>query len=117
MTGIVFFGTNRREDVVAFYTQQIGASVWVEQPDCTILNYDGFLFGFCSRPDADVNGILTFLKDSKSGVDAAYEDLTSWARASPTENDRYQIYHFYADDPEGRDVEIQTFLHETDPVR
>lgn len=116
MTGIVFFGTERLADVVEFYVETVGADVWLEQPDCTILKYDNQLLGFCDREEAETDGTITFVADSRSGVDERYEAIADHARQEPTENEPYEIYHFYATDPEGRAVEFQTFLHETEPV-
>jgi hypothetical protein len=111
--GIVFFGTERREAVVEFYTEVVGASVWLEQPDCTILTFEGFRFGFCDREETDDCGTVTFVFADPAGVDAAHARLAAVARGEPTENERYRLYQFFADDPDGRTVECQAFLHET----
>ncbi len=116
MSGIVFFGTESLAEIVEFYTETVEASVWLEQPDCTILQYDNMLFGFCDRPDPDVDGIITFVYETKETVDDVYDDLGERAIDEPHENERYQIYQFFAEDPEGRTIEFQTFLHETDPI-
>ena len=116
MSGIVFFGTETHDAVVEFYCEQVGAERWLEQPDCTILRYDNQLFGFCERAAADTDAVLTFVSPTREGVDELYERLEPHAQGKPTENERYEIYHFYATDPDGRDVEGQTFLHETEPV-
>ena len=110
MSGIVFFGTQRHDEVVEFYTQRVGAEVWLEQADCTILHFGGFRFGFCDRADTDDCGILTFVYDSKSDVDEMYEVLSDVAREAPHENETYGIYQFFADDPDGRAAEFQVFL-------
>lgn len=116
MSGIVFSGTESLEAVVDWYVEAVGASVWLEQPDCTILQYDNLLFGFCERETADTDGIVTFVRDSRAGVDELYETLSDRAESEPYVNDRYDIYQFFATDPEGRTIEFQTFLHETEPV-
>jgi len=116
MSGVVFFASEDRERTVTFYVDRLDATVWLEQPDCTILQYDNMLFGFCERESADTDGTVTFVTDDRAGVDALHERLADRARGDPVENERYDIYQFFADDPEGRTVEVQTFLHETDPV-
>lgn len=116
MAGIVFFRTRRHDEVVEFYTDVLGCSVWLEQPDCTILQYDNELLGFCDRDRADTDGIVTFVEADRNAVDAAYDRLARHARGPPVENDRYEIYQFFADDPEGRTIEVQAFLHPTDPI-
>jgi len=107
--GIVFFRTADRDEVVEFYTDRVGASVWREQPDCTILAYEGFHFGFCERPDPETDGILTFVVPDRTGVDAAHERLGEATVEDPHHNETYGIYQFFAEDPEGRTVEFQVF--------
>ena len=116
MSGIVFFGTESLDEVVEFYVDRIGATVWLEQPDCTILQYDNQLLGFCDRETAETAGTITFVVDTKDAVDALYERLADVADGEPSENERYRIYQCFGTDPEGRTIEIQTFLHDTEPV-
>ena len=116
MSAITFFATTDLERIVEFYVETIGADVWLEQPDCTILKYDNQLFGFCERDDPDTEGILTFVYDGRAGVDEMYDRLADRARDEPHENETYDIYQFFAGDPDGRAVECQTFLHPIDDV-
>jgi hypothetical protein len=111
MDGIVFFGTERHDEVVAFY-RGLGAAVWLEQPDCTILQTGDFRFGFCARETADSEGTITFVFENRTGVDGAYEGISERADGEPRYNERYEIYQCFAEDPEGRTVEFQTFEHE-----
>ena len=112
MEGIVFFRTREYEDIVEFY-RELGASVWLEQPDCTILDAGGFRFGFCDRETADTEGIITFVYPDRDGVDEMYDRLADRAEGEPYYNDTYKIYQFFATGPEGRTVEFQTFESET----
>lgn len=116
MPGITFFATTDRDRVVSFYQDRLDADVWLTQPDCTILEYDNMLFGFCERETADTDGILTFVVEDRDSVDDLYDDLADVAREEPVENERYEIYQFFVDDPDGRAVEVQCFLHPTDPI-
>ena len=116
MSAITFFATTDLDRIVEFYVEEIGATVWLEQPDCTILKYDNQLLGFCEREEADTEGVITFVSADRDGVDELYEQLADRARDEPQENETYDIYQFFADDPDGRAVEVQTFLHPTDPV-
>jgi hypothetical protein len=111
MDGIVFFRTERLAEVVEFYTETVGAEVWLEQPDCTILEAGDFRFGFCERDGAETDGILTFVVDSRERVDEVYDRLARSADEGPRYNERYEIYQFFAEDPEGRTVEVQSFEH------
>lgn len=108
MDGIVFFRTQRHDEIVAFY-RNLGATIWREQPDCTILQAGDFRFGFCAREEADTEGIITFVFPDRDGVDGMYEQVSERADEPPRFNETYDIYQFFATDPEGRTVEFQTF--------
>ncbi|WP_436930282.1 VOC family protein [Halosimplex halobium] len=111
MSGIVFFRTEDEARAVAFYRERVGAETWLEQDGCTILRHGDLKFGFCGREETDDCGILTFYYDDRERVDAMYERLDDCARGPPETNEQYDIYQFFADDPDGRTVEFQTFLH------
>ncbi|MHB9288346.1 VOC family protein [Halobacteriales archaeon Cl-PHB] len=112
MSGIVFFATTDLARVVEFYTERLDATVWLEQPDCTILAHDEFRFGFCERAEADTCGVLTFYDADRAGVDDRYDRLADVAEGPPVYNETYDIYQFFATDPDGRTVECQTFCHD-----
>jgi catechol 2,3-dioxygenase-like lactoylglutathione lyase family enzyme len=116
MGGINFFGTRSLEATTEFYTDRLGAEVWLEQPDCTILKYDNLLVGFCDRAEAETGVTITFVVPDRAAVDSLHDELADIAREPPRENERYQIYQFFAEDPEGRTVEVQAFLHPTPPI-
>ncbi len=113
MAGIVFLKTKRLADVVRFYCEQVGMNVWLEQADCTILQHGNLLVGFCQRDTADTGGIITFYYPTRADVDQMYEKFRPAGATSPQQNNKYRIYHFFAEDPEDRTIEFQTFL---DPV-
>lgn len=106
---IVFFRTEAHDEVVEFYTERLGARVWRSQPDCTILDYEGFRLGFCDREDAEAGRTLTFVVPAREAVDEAFERLEDRALDRPRHNETYEIYQFFAEDPEGRAVEVQSF--------
>lgn len=112
MSGIVFFRSGDLSDLRGFYTARVGADVWKDQGDCIILDGGGFRFAFCEREGApDTCGVLTFLYDSVGEVDEMYEQLQDVATSKPVSREPdYSIYQFYAEDPEGRKLEFQTFL-------
>ena len=115
MNGIVFFGTNRLEAVIDYYLDRFDAKIWLEQPDCTIIRLGTLLLGFCTRDRPDTEGTITIVTGTMAEVDALFEAIDDPDIESPIENDRYDIYHFYTEDPEGRNVEVQTFLHDIEP--
>lgn len=108
MDGIIFFATEQHDQIIEYYTD-LGATVWREQPDCTILEIGTCKVGFCARETADTDGILTFVYPDRDGVDRMYERLAETADKPPRYNETYSIYQFFATDPEGRTVEFQTF--------
>ena len=114
--GIVFLRTEQFEAVKSFYLDRIGMTVWLEQPDITILRHGNLLVGFHRQPNADIDALLTFFYDSPDEVDAMYAKLADIARTEPRENPKYQIYNFFGIDPEGRKVEFQCFLHPLPPI-
>jgi len=111
MSGILFLKTADLNGVTGFYLNSVGCQLWLEQPDCRIFRHGNFLFGFCRGDSAETNGVLTFFYPSKGQVDNMYSGLQDIAREAPRMNEKYNIYHFYAKDPEGRDVEFQYFNH------
>ncbi|MFB6221608.1 MAG: VOC family protein [Halolamina sp.] len=107
--GIVFLRTEQRERVVEWYTDTVGAKLWLEQPGCTILEFQGFRFGFCDGEETEDAGVLTFVYDDEAAVDAMHERVGDAADEEPHGNDTYEIYQFFATDPDGRTAEFQTF--------
>jgi hypothetical protein len=111
VSGIVFFATEDLDGVVEFYRDVVDAEVWREQVDCTILERGSFRFAFCARDRVENCGILTFLYPDRVAVDRAHERVSAVVDADePAVPERYDIYRFFATDPEGRTIEFQTFL-------
>ncbi len=89
----------------------VGMDVWFEQEDCIIMQHGNLLLGFCERDTIDRAGIITFFYRTRDEVDAMYKKLTTRAHHAPQVNEKYKIYHFFAEDPENRTIEFQSFLH------
>ncbi len=104
------------EQIVEFYVSDIGMHVWLEQEDCTILSHGNLLLGFCQRDVAELNGMITFFYPTEEDVDTMYKMLKHIATSEPVMNEQYQIYQFLAEDPEGRALEFQAFLHPVEPI-
>ncbi len=111
MSGIVFFKTTKLAELKVFYQEKIGCLVWMDQGDCCILQNGNFLLGFCQRESVDNQGIITFYYETKAEVDRFYEIFKDTADATPRDNPKYPIYHFFANDPEGRILEFQYFYN------
>jgi hypothetical protein len=116
LAGIVFFRTVMLEEIVDFYVNEIGMHLWLEQEDCTILSHGNLLLGFCHRDMVEIDGTITFFYPTEDDVDTMYKLLGQIATSEPVLNDRYQIYQFFAEDPEGRSLEFQAFLHPVEPI-
>ena len=116
MSGIVFFKTKIREKIVEFYVNKVEMSIWLEQKDCTILKHGNLLLGFCQRDKPDIEGMITFFYPTREEVDKMYERFKKISNGPPKENPRYQIYHFFTKDPEGRNLEFQHFMHALKPI-
>jgi predicted lactoylglutathione lyase len=113
MAGILFLKTQNLENMKTFYSN-LDSEIWIDQGDCIIFKHDNFLFGFCQREQVSKEGLITFFYKSKQEVDEIYKKIQDRANSEPSENDKYKIYNFFATDPEGRELEFQTFLHEID---
>ena len=114
--GIVFLRTAQFDAVASFYLDRIGMTVWLEQPDISILRHGNLLVGFHRQATADLDALLTFFYDSREDVDAMYAKLRDIAISKPKENATYRIYNFFGVDPEGRKIEFQCFLHPVPPL-
>ncbi len=111
----MFLRTQKPVEVLKFYTEQVGCSLWLNQGVCFVLQHGNLLLGFCNRREAIIDGVYTFFYPDRSEVDRMYEKLRDLADGPPRENQYYRIYHFYAHDPEGRSIEFQSFDHELKP--
>lgn len=116
MAGIVFFRTTILQEIVEFYVTDVGMHVWLEQEDCIILSQGNLLLGFCHGESPEIDGMITFFYPDKEDVDAMYDLLSHIATSHPEMNEKYQIYQFFAEDPEGRTLEFQAFLHPIEPI-
>ncbi|MFO7991712.1 MAG: nitroreductase family protein [Thermoplasmata archaeon] len=115
MSGITFFRTGDLERIKDFYINEIGMSTWVDQGSCIILKHGNMLLGFCEGDDAETEGVVTFFYDEKERVDEMYDKLKDRAKDKPKENSTYNIYNFFAEDPDRRSIEFQTFMHDLEP--
>jgi catechol 2,3-dioxygenase-like lactoylglutathione lyase family enzyme len=116
MGGIVFVRTTELEKIRRFYTETVGMELWLEQPGIAILKFDNLLIGFQQAGDADLSGLITFFYDTKEEVDGMYGKVKALATGEPKVNEKYNIYNFFAKDPEGRPIEFQQFLHPVEPI-
>ncbi len=114
MSGIVFLRTSRTDRLKDFYLDEVGCQLWLDQGDCIILRHGNLLFGFCERDECDRQGLLTFFYDTPEEVNTMYQKMQSVAVSPPVMNEKYGIYQFFAQDPDGRQIEFQAFDHPVD---
>lgn len=110
MAGIVFVRTTDLAGTTAFYIERVGMRRWLAQPEIEILQHENLLVGFHQSDTADVDSLITFFYPDRQQVDAMYERFRSAALTEPQVNARYEIYNFFARDPDRRRIEFQTFL-------
>ena len=97
------------DELERFYKEEIGCTIWMKQADCTIFKHGNMLFGLCQRESADTDAMLTFFYETPDEVDAFYDKFKDIAVGPPINNEKYDIYQFFAKDPEGRNLEFQYF--------
>ncbi len=114
MSSIIFLKTGMYQQTLEFYKKRLGFQEWLSQPEIEIISRDGLLLGFqrnLSTTGMDI--VLTIFVKTKDEVELMYRELIEFALDKPKKNEKYKIYNFYLNDPEGRTVEIQMFEHET----
>ncbi|MBT7755558.1 MAG: VOC family protein [Candidatus Magasanikbacteria bacterium] len=98
----------------AFYGEILGLPLVLDQGACQIfrISQDGFL-GICQcvpPATATPEGIIVTMVTND--VDGWHERLKAKGveiDAPPSENTKFNIYHFFLRDPDGYKLEIQTF--------
>ncbi|NCC34807.1 MAG: VOC family protein [Chloroflexia bacterium] len=113
---ILFFPVADLAHSYQFYHQILGLKLVLDQGGIQIYQVaPGAFVGLCQHEQgplaADDRLIVTLVTPE---VDHWYERLATGGvavDAPPRENPRYQIYHFFARDPDGYRVEVQCFLH------
>lgn len=97
------------EELTDYYVNRLGCALWLDQGGCRLFRYGNLVVGFCRGDKADTEGLVTFVYPRREQVDSMHRILAESAQAPPKDNPDYRIYHFYAKDPEGRNVEFQYF--------
>ncbi len=117
MSGIVFFKSNDLKRLTEFYQNKLGLKLWLDQGKCVIFAHREMLIGFCQADSAETQGTITLIFEQKSDVDRVYEKHQDIATTKPKHNPDFHIYHFWAQDPEGRNLEFQYFLKPAEIAR
>ncbi|MBS3810714.1 MAG: nitroreductase family protein [Halanaerobiales bacterium] len=117
MSGIVFMKTKDINKITDIYQELIGMDLWLDQNHCKIFEKGNLQLGFCESDQIENEGFITFYFSDKQQVDQMYKKLSEKLDIlkSPSENKDFNIYQFFAEDPEGRTLEFQSFLHDVKP--
>ena len=111
---VTFLRCRDLEAATAFYGDLLGLELVLDQGPCRIFRASGAAFlGVCLAGERDVAAEGTILTLVTPEVDAWHERLAAEAvplEGSPKLNPTYNIYHFFARDPDGHLVEFQRFL-------
>lgn len=111
MSGIVFFQTRKLDELKRFYQTNVQCKLWLDQGKCAVLQHGNFLLGFCASNNAETSGCITFFFPVSTDVDKMYTVMKHCADGPPRNNKQFQIYQFFARDPENRTLEFQYFQH------
>jgi catechol 2,3-dioxygenase-like lactoylglutathione lyase family enzyme len=111
---IAFYPCHDLEATRNFYERDLCLPLVRDQGTCLIFKVAREAYiGFCQHTDdvPEHKGlIVTLLTNDVEGVYQRLRQLNIETEAAPKLNETYQIYHFFARDPDGYRVEIQRFL-------
>lgn len=113
---IVFVYVQDLEPADRFYGGVLGLDLVLDQGGCLIYQVAGSAYlGICDRPErAGIEGSLVTLVTGD--VDEWFERLVNAGAEiirPPQHSAEYQIYNFFARDPDGNRLEIQRFDDES----
>lgn len=96
-----------------FYHREVGLELEREEARCLIFRAAGGHLGFClfdgPLPDHEALTLSLVAED----VDLLYQRLRQLGvdtEQPPRRNEHYQVYHFFARDPDGYRVEFRRFI-------
>ncbi len=112
----MFFNTTNLNRIVTFYTDEIGMSIWLDLSDTVILRHRNLLLGFSEARSAETDCKIVFYYSTKEEVNEIYRRLRKRAHTEPTMFKGYSVYHFFANDPDGRLLEFQYFTEHVDQI-
>lgn len=111
---ILFFGVEDLEAAADFYGGTLGLELDRDQGLCRIYAVPGGgMIGFCSHQPVSHKGkspIITLLTDDVDGWYRRLQEKGLKIEHEPRVNPKFNIYHFFLEDPHGYTVEIQKFL-------
>ena len=112
---VTFVYSDNLENAARFYGDILALPLVLDQGACRIFRVaaDSFL-GICRaskvRPAEPRGVILTFVTDELAAWHGTLVAAGAAVDGEPRLNSQYQIEHFFASDPDGRQIEFQKFL-------
>jgi catechol 2,3-dioxygenase-like lactoylglutathione lyase family enzyme len=110
---IAFYPAHDLEATRDFYERDLCLPLVRDQGTCLIFGVATNAYvGFCQSENVPEHPglIVTLLTQDVDGFYHRLRQLGVETEAAPKQNDSYQIYHFFARDPDGYRVEVQRFL-------
>lgn len=111
---IHFYKVSDLQKTKMFYQDILGFSLYKDQGLCQIYEINGLgKIGFCTHHPKQTNDAtcITFVYETKEEVDQMYATLKDLVVCEePHPNTQFNIYQFFATDPNGLTVEFQVFL-------
>lgn len=109
---IHFYGTKDLAKCHDFYVNKLGFSLYKDQGLCHIYQLTNSSFiGFCSHIPVICDERSPIITLVVQDVWSAYHSLKSWMEIEePTISRKFQIEHFFTQDPNGYTLEVQRFM-------
>lgn len=103
------------EQTATFYHNTLGLPLWRDAGAAQIYQtgpnaYIGVCRAFEDRVVQPAGGMITLLHDDVDGCYQALRAKNIPCRGAPTRIEAFGIYSFFCEDPNGYQIEIQTFL-------
>ena len=113
MEAITFLPCGNLEATSNFYLNYFGLKLAVDQGACQVFRVaKNAYWGFCTHitPLETPNSVvLTLVRDDVDEMYQHFIGLGLVTDGAPRWNERFGIYHFFVQDPDGYRVEIQRF--------
>jgi len=110
---VVFLSVSDLDESSRFYGEALGLRLARDQGTCRIYHLSGSSYvGICRGvPPKWPNGVtVTMVSEDVDGWYKQLHGKNVKIRHPPRLNEKYRIYHFYLQDPDGYTIEIQRFL-------
>jgi len=111
---IAFYGARDLEATHRFYHKLLGLPLYLDQGLCRLYRVrEGAYVGFCTHHPAvppEISPMITLVTDEVDDVYRRLVEAGAKVEDAPKVNPRFNIYHFFARDPDGYRVEVQRFL-------